>query len=140
MGRAMGILKSAAPFVAKLLPLLDSNFGAAIGNMLVPRHPAPQVTVDLAPLTNQVSELQAQQTELRGALQDQTTGLKRVEGQLDMVREATDRNTLEQQELMQDLKSVARKVNTFALGVSILLVASVVINVLLYLYVKRVLP
>lgn len=142
MQRAMGFLKQAAPFVAHLLPLIDGNFGAAIGNFFSGRpHGAPtQVTVDLAPVKNQLSDLQAQQTEFRSTMQEQTAGLKRVEDQLEMVREATDRNTLEQQELMEDLKSVGHKVNRIALGLSILLLASMIINLYLYYYIKKVLP
>jgi hypothetical protein len=57
-----------------------------------------------------------------------------------MVREATDRNTLEQQELIEDLKAMGSKVSRIALGVSVLLLISVGINLFLYLYIKRVLP
>jgi hypothetical protein len=142
MQRAMGFLKQAAPIVARLLPLIEGNLGAAIGNLFSGRpHGGPtQVTVDLAPVKNQLSDLQAQQTELRSTMQEQTAGLKRVEDRLEMVREATDRNTLEQQELMEDLKVVGHKVNRIALGMSILLLASMIINLYLYYYIKRVLP
>lgn len=141
MQRAMGILKQAAPFVARLLPLLDGNFAGALANMFAPRtHTPPTVSVDLTPLQNQLSELQLQQNEIRSAVQDQTTGMKRVEDQLEMVREATDRNTLEQQELIEDLKAMGQKVNLVATGLSVLLVLSVIMNLILYLYVKKVLP
>jgi hypothetical protein len=141
MQRAMGILKQAAPFVARLLPLLDGNFASALANVFAPRtHTPPTVSVDLTPVQNQLSELQLQQNELRTAVQEQTTGMKRVEDQLEMVREATDRNTLEQQELIEDLKSMGQKVNLVATGLSVLLVLSVIMNLVLYLYVKKVLP
>jgi len=68
------------------------------------------------------------------------SSLKRVEDQLEMVREATDRNTLEQQELMEDLKVVGNKVNVFALVALGLLAVSVIINVVLYLHILKVLP
>jgi hypothetical protein len=57
-----------------------------------------------------------------------------------MVREATDRNTLEQQELMEDLKSVGHKVNMIALVALGLLAVSVLLNLVLYLHIQRVLP
>jgi hypothetical protein len=57
-----------------------------------------------------------------------------------MVREATDRNTLEQQELLEDLKTIGNKVNVFALVALALLALSVLLNVILYLHIKRVLP
>ena len=62
-----------------------------------------------------MTELQVQHRELREQVVEQNTSLKKVEDQLEMVREATDRNTLEQQELMEDLKAVGNKVNVVAL-------------------------
>ena len=71
---------------------------------------------------------------------EQNATLKRVEDQLEFVREATDRNTLEQQELLEDLKLFSRKVKIFAaIGVG-LLVIGVVLNLLLFLHIQRVLP
>jgi len=70
----------------------------------------------------------------------QNTSLKRVEDRLEMVREATDRNTLEQQELLTDLKSVGRKVNVIAVLALLLLAGSIAVNVLLFLHIRRVLP
>jgi hypothetical protein len=142
--RALGLLKQAVPFMQKLLPLIDGNIATAIGNLLSPRqHPAaapPPASVDLAPVQNQISDLQVQHNELRSTVQEQTTGIKRVEDQLEMVREATDRNTLEQQELIEDLKNMGNKVNLFAVTLSALLLLSLVLNVILYLHIKRVLP
>jgi len=77
------------------------------------------------------TDLQTQQKELRGAIQEQNASLKRVEDQLEMVREATDRNTLEQQELMEDLKVVGNKVNMFAAVALGLLGLSVLLNIFL---------
>jgi chromosome segregation ATPase len=96
--------------------------------------------VDLTPLHNQLAEFQLQHNDLRTTVQEQTTTLKRVEDQLEMVREATDRNTLEQQELMEDLKAMGTRVSRIALGVSVLLLVSIGINLWLYLYIRRVLP
>jgi hypothetical protein len=138
--RAMGILKQAAPFVARLLPLIDGNFTGAISNLFLARPHAPSAPVDLTPVHNQLSEMQLQHNDLRSTVQEQTTSLKRVEDQLELVREATDRNTLEQQELIEDLKAVGHKVSLVAVGFSILLVLSVVMNVVLYMYIKRLLP
>jgi hypothetical protein len=57
-----------------------------------------------------------------------------------MVREATDRNTLEQQELIEDLKVISSRMNRVAFLFLALLVISVLINVVLYLHIQRVLP
>lgn len=140
MQRAMGLLKQAAPFVARLLPLLDGNITTAVSNLFAPRPHPPAPPVDLTPVHNQLAEFQLQHNDLRTTVQEQTTTLKRVEDQLEMVREATDRNTLEQQELMEDLKAMGTRVSRIALGVSVLLLVSIGINLWLYLYIRRVLP
>lgn len=140
--RAVNAIRAALPFVQRILPLLDGNIGTAVGNMLAPHHhaPPPPPPVDLTPIQEGLADLQAQQHQLHDQVVEQNSSLKRVEDQLEMVREATDRNTLEQQELLEDLKAVGNKVNVFAVIALILLAVSVVINVVLYLHILRVLP
>ncbi len=142
MQRAMSVLKQAMPFVQKLLPLIDGNLATAVAGLLTPRpHSAPPPpAVDLTPVHSQLTELQVQQEDLRKEVLEQNSSLKRVADQLDMVREATDRNTLEQQELIEDLKAVGNKVNLFALLLFVLLIVSVVLNLVLFLHIKQVLP
>ena len=56
-----------------------------------------------------------------------------------MVREATDRNTLEQQELLEDLKAFGNKVK-FVVVIALLLVAlGFVMTLALFLNIQRVL-
>jgi hypothetical protein len=144
LDRAMSLVRMALPFVQRLLPLLDGNIVTAVSNVLT-SHPAPpqpqqHPPVDLEPIENHLSDLRNQHRELRVQLGEQNTSLKRVEDQLEMVREATDRNTLEQQELLEDLKAVGNKVNVFAMFALGLLGISILINVILYLHIRRVLP
>ena len=136
------ILSQAMPFVHKMLPLIDGNIAAALGNLLAPRPPAPPPApvVNLEPIEDNLIALKAQQRDLRNQIAEQNSALKRVEDQLEMVREATDRNTLEQQELMEDLKAVGNKVNLIAVVALLLLAVSIALNVLLYLHISRVLP
>jgi t-SNARE complex subunit (syntaxin) len=96
--------------------------------------------VNIEPIENSLAELQTQHRDLRSQVAEQNTSLKRVEDQLEMVREATDRNTLEQQELLEDLKTVGNKINVFALVALVLLAASILLNVILFLHIQRVLP
>ena len=142
--RAVNALRVALPFVQRILPILDSPMGAMATSILTPRpaqHPSPPPPpVNLAPLEDGLAELQTQQKELREQVAEQNSSLKKVEDQLEMVREATDRNTLEQQELMEDLKSVGNKVNVLALVAFGLLAISIFLNVILYLHIRRVLP
>jgi hypothetical protein len=135
-------LRAALPFVQKILPLLDGNIGTAVSNIFTPHHhpPPPPPPVNLAPIEDGLAELQTQHKELRNQVVEQNSSLKRVEDQLGMVREATDRNTLEQQELLEDLKVVGNKVNLFALIALGLLAISVLINIVLYLHILKVLP
>lgn len=138
--RAVNALRTVLPFVQSVLPLLDGKIATAVANVLTQRPPSPAPHVNLAPLEESVAELQIQQGEFHQQLIEQNTSLKRVEDQLEMVREATDRNTLEQQELMEDLRAVGNKVNWFALAALALLLASVILNVVLYLHIQHVLP
>jgi hypothetical protein len=138
---AANALRSALPFVQKILPLLDGKVATDVTNVLAQppqTHPPPQV--NLEPLEDGLAQLQTQHRELRNQIVEQNTSLKRVEDQLEMVREATDRNTLEQQELLEDLKTVGTKVTTFAFFALALLAVSILINVILYLHIRRVLP
>jgi hypothetical protein len=143
--RAVSALRAALPFVQRILPLLDGNIGTAVSNILAPHHhapppPPPAPPVDLAPIEDGLAHLQTEHRELREQVVEQNSSLKRVEDQLEMVREATDRNTLEQQELMEDLKGVGNKVNVFALVALGLLAVSVIVNIVLYLHILKVLP
>jgi hypothetical protein len=143
--RAVSAFRTALPFVQRILPLLDGNLGTAVSNLLAPHHrlpapPPPPPPVNLAPLEDGLADLKIQQRELRNQVVEQNTSLKRVEDQLEMVREATDRNTLEQQELLEDLKGVGNKLNLFAIIAMGLLAVSVLLNIILYLHILRVLP
>jgi hypothetical protein len=137
--RALGGLRTAWPFVQKILPLLDGQVVTAVSNLLAPsRHTAPPV--NLVPLETGMAELRGRNTELREHVIAQHESLKRVEDRLDAVREATDRNTLEQQELMEDLKAMGKRANRIAFVVFFLLAASIAMNVVLYLHIEHVLP
>jgi hypothetical protein len=140
--RAISAVRAALPYVQRILPLLDGNVGTAVSNFLTPHHhaPPPLPPVNLAPIADGLAELQTQHRELHDQVVEQNTSLKRVEDKLEKVREATDRNTLEQQELMEDLKVVGKKVNRVAIAALGLLAVSLIVNILLYLHIQRVLP
>ena len=143
--RTMSALLSALPIVQRILPLLDGNFANAVSSLFAPHPQHPQAStpapqVDLVPIEAGLNEIQAQHRELRDQVIEQNTSLKRVEDQLEMVREATDRNTLEQQELLEDLKSFGNKVKiviVIALG---LVAIGFILNLILFLHIQRVLP
>lgn len=147
--RAASIIRQAIPVVQKLLPLLDGNIGTAVSNILNPPAPPPvpappvapaPAPVNLAPLKEHIAELQTLHQDLREQIVEQNNSLKRVEDHLELVREATDRNTLEQQELLEDLKSMGSKVNIVAAIAIGLLAISLIVNMALYMHIQRVLP
>jgi len=141
--RAVNVFRTIVPIVQTILPLLDGKVGTAIGSLLAPRpHSAaqPQPKIDLVPLEHGLAALQTQHHSLREQVMEQNTSLKRVEDQLEMVREATDRNTLEQQELLEDLKHFSSRVKAVAFVGLGLLAVTIALNVILFLHIKRVLP
>ncbi len=145
--RAAGIIRQAIPIVQKLLPLLDGNVSTAMSNILRPQAPAAPpaappapAPLDLTPIKENIAELQTLHKDLRVQIVEQNNSLKRVEDRLELVREATDRNTLEQQELLEDLKAVGSKVNVVAAIAIGLLAISLLVNMALYMHIQRVLP
>jgi hypothetical protein len=142
MQRAVNAFRMVLPLVQRLLPLIDGNIATAVTNLLAPRPhpPAPPPKVDLAPLEDGLAELQTQHRNLREQVTEQNNSLRRVEDQLEMVREATDRNTLEQQELLEDLKTFSNKVKVVAVIAMGLLAIGFLLNLILFLHIQRVLP
>jgi len=140
--RAVSMFRAAMPLVQRILPLLDGNVGTAVSNLMAPQQQGTQHSqpVNLVPIETGLDKLQLQQRELRDQVVEQNESLKKVEDQLHQVREATDRNTLEQQELLQDLKAVGTRVNIFAYVALALLGLSVALNVLLFLQLRHILP
>lgn len=141
--RAAAMLRSAIPFVQRLLPLLDGNIATTVSSLLAPRpHPQapPQAKLDLAPIEEGLAELQTQHQNLRDQVMEQNNSLKRVEDQLEMVREATDRNTLEQQELLEDLKAFGNKVKIVVIIALLLVAVGFLMTLALFMHIQRVLP
>jgi len=126
--RTVNILRAAVPFVQRLLPLLDGNVGSTLINLLAPRPqpqtPAPSAKLDLTPIEDGLTQLRSQQHNLRLQTVEQSMALKRVEDQLETVRQITGRITLEQQELVEDLKAFGKSVKIIATVALVLAAAS----------------
>ena len=140
--RAVSALRTVLPYVERILPLFEGNFSSAVSNLLAPHRPAPPEpppAVDLAPLNSSLAALNTQYRELREEAIEREASLRRIEDQLEMVRQSTDRNTLQQQELMEDLKSLGSKIGFVTMVALGLLAVSVVINTVLYLHMIKVL-
>lgn len=140
--RVAQAVRAALPFVQKLLPLLDGNLATTVSALISSQQtahpPAPQVHVDLEPVERGMTELRKSHGELRTQVAEQGTTLKRVEDQLERVREATDRNTLEQQELVEDVRAVGTRVSRFVLIGVLLLALSVALNVYLLIQIQHI--
>jgi len=142
MQRVVNLVRTALPIVQRLLPLIDGNVATAVASLIAPRprtQPAPP-PVDLGPIEDGLASLQAQHRGLREKVIEQNASLRRVEDRLEMVREATDRNTLEQQELLEDLKALGRKVKIVAAVGVTLLVVGFALELAMFLHLRRVLP
>jgi hypothetical protein len=137
--RAMGVMLGVLPVVQKILPLLDGNIASAVSNFLGPTAQSPASRASLVPLENALGQLHAGQLDLRDRIAEQNSSLQRVADHLELVKEATDRNTLEQQELMADLRKMRRKATAFAWVIVALLVVSIAANVFLFLRMQGVL-
>jgi hypothetical protein len=102
--------------------------------------PADLPELDLEPLEEGLASVQRQHLKLRTEVLMQSGSLKRIEDRLEMVREATDRNAQEQQDLLEDLKAFSSKVKTIAMvGIS-LLVVGILLESTMYFHLKSVLP
>lgn len=136
--RSMGAMRVVLPMMQKMLPLLEGNVASAVSNLLAP-YPQGHA-VDLAPLENAVGEMHKEHLDLRNRVAEQNTMLRRVADQIDMVKETTDRHSLGQQELLQDLHNLRQRVSMFGWIGLALLIVSIFLNVMLFLRVERPLP
>jgi hypothetical protein len=105
MWRSILQLRVLLPYVSKLLPLLES--GLTGGSAIAHAQSTAAQNSALQAVEKTALDIHSSHKELRIQLQDQAIEFKRVEEQLERLREATERNTLEQQELIEDLKSFA---------------------------------
>ncbi len=142
--RVAAALRVAMPFVQAILPLIDGNAGTAVSSHLTaspevpPAAPLP-AQLDFTPIQNTLDKLETRHRELRDQVLEQNASLQVVEDQLEMVRNATDRNTIMQQELTEDLKSVGNKINVVSMMVLGLLAISTGTSFYLFLHVFKVL-
>lgn len=154
--RTAGAFRVVLPHLLRLLPLLDGNIGSAVSNLLSPPAPVPPPPppVNLEPIENGLTELQAEHRDLRAQLSDQVlqqnASIERVEARLGTVEETAASNAIAQQELLKELKAVGyrveelkasgRKTRVFALIALSLLAVSIALNFFLLLYFRRTLP
>jgi hypothetical protein len=136
--RTFSIIRAAVPLVQKVLPLLDGNVALAVANLLVPRLQAPPV--DLHPVQASVAQLGEELASLRqGAAKHEAT-LKRIEDEVEAVKDSLERDLAGQKQLKEDLERVRTRMTAFAVVGLLLLAVSIAATVVLLIRVQKVLP
>lgn len=142
MQRTLQALRSSLPLLQRLLPLLEGNVLGALAGIMAPQphaQPAPK-PLDLSQVESSLADLKSQQQELRGQALAHDASLKELADQFEKVREATERQMIEQEELVDELKAAGKRMNIVAFLAFALLAASIALNVVLYLQIHRLLP
>ena len=108
-------LRVLLPYLGKILPMLEGNM-ANVSTALVsaPKQDLTEVTRSFSEVNKGFLDLQAGHREIRTHVQEQTVQLKRIDDQLLRLRESTERNTMEHQELVEDLRSASKLVRTLS--------------------------
>ena len=121
--RSLLQLRLLLPYIGKLLPMLDTNLSTALTPAVAPRLDLTEVNRSVADVTRGFQDLQAGHREIKSYVQDHTIQLKRIDDQLIRLRESTERNTMEHQELVEDLRSASKLVRTLSTVMIVLMVA-----------------
>jgi hypothetical protein len=141
--RTMSVLQTALPIVESILLLFDGKRTPAVSSPATPRQLEPPVApppppVELGAIELSLARLSVQNRELHDQFIQQDASVKLIGDHLERVREATDRNTLQQQELIEDLKGFGSKIKIVSLLAIGLLAISVAINLVFYLHFIKV--
>ncbi len=131
------MFKTALVIAQKMMPLLDGNVVTTVSNLLAPRVVAAASAKELATIESGLKTLNDSHRGLSDRVAEQNSAVKSLADRLDLVKEATDRNTLEQQEMMADARALRKKMVFFAWAGMALLVASVAMNLILLLRMMR---
>jgi hypothetical protein len=134
-GRKLEMVRSVLGVAQKLLPLLEGNVMGTVSNLLTPSASGSISHKELAAIQETLKDLEGSNLALDGKLGEQGRMVQRLVDRLDLLKEAVDRNTLEQQELSSDARTLRKRVALMAwIGMS-LLVAAVVLDVVVLLRV-----
>ncbi|HUV69284.1 MAG TPA: hypothetical protein VMW15_06445 [Terracidiphilus sp.] len=141
---ALPALPAAPPDAEAILPVLEEGISTDAPTKLTtpqidaspaaPLLPVPQ-TAELVHMKSTLAELNTDYRELRDQFVTQNSSLKRLGHHLEKVREATDRNTHELREWIEELRGVNTKITFVAMVAFGLLGASVIIDIIVYFHV-----
>ena len=135
--RKFEVLKTAFTVAQKMLPLLEGNVALTVSNLLSPGSSGAASTRDIAAIEDRLTRLNVTNRALSDNVSEQKQAIVQISDRLDQLKEATNRNTLEQQELMEDARGLRKKF-LVAGGIVIgLLVVSVALNIIVLFKLSR---
>jgi hypothetical protein len=128
----LGKLKPLLPILSGGLRMVDHGAVQALAQLLnfVDGGGARQSAVH-EELQQGLAEIQTGHRELRLEIQGQAVEMKRIEDQIVLLRQTTERSATEHAELVADVKSLGNLVRTIGAGLAILLVLMIVLTGLL---------
>ena len=126
--RAVGIARTMLPLVGNLLPLLEGNVAGAAANLIANRR-GPEV--DLKPIEEAISKLQADQRALTFHTSEQKRAIRRIEDEFAALQESVQKHAADQAELAEQLVKLAKRTSSFMRLVTVLLVVSILFSALL---------
>ncbi len=133
--RTASAIRTVVPLVQKLLPLLEGNVASAVANLVAPRLLGPP-TVNLVPIETSLMKLRSEIAVVIDRHTQQEGTLKRIDDQLEAVKESLERTASEHQEVSEEVRKVRRNVVLVSVVGMVLLAVSIGLNVALYFYVK----
>ena len=94
----------------------------------------------LTPLVERLAGIRNQQRALREMGIERGVSISRIADHLETVRNASERNTLQQKALLKDIRGIGKKLGFLAMTALGLMAASVVITLALYLHMLKIIP
>ena len=120
---ALGRLKPMLPVLASGLRMVDHGAVQAVAQLLnFVDGGAGGQSAAKEELHQGLAEIDAGHRELRLRVQDQTVEMKRIEEQITLLRQTSERNETEHTELVNHVKSLNSLVRTIGAGLAILLI------------------
>jgi len=114
---------------------LDGNVASAVANLLAPRLMGPPA-VDLAPLETSLVKVRGELALVQDKNAQQSVALKRIDDQLETMKDTLERTALEQREVAEAVGKIRRSVLVLWLIGAGLVVVSIGLNAAMFVYVK----
>jgi hypothetical protein len=132
--RTVSAVRMLIPLLGKVLPLLDGNVAAVAANLLLPRLQAPPV--DTYPLESALMKVRTELVLMQEKTEEHDTAFKRIDGQLETMKDVIDRSVAEQREMAENVAKIQGRVLVFSVIGLVLVALSIGVNVALFFYVK----